>query len=75
MKKYVKSFKKLMILITLITGTVILSAGGGGGGGKGGEGKGPTTDPPCGLMNCTLVLPLDLNVQNIAGRSGGYSWF
>lgn len=64
-----------MILITIITGTVILSAGGGGGGGKGGGGKGPTPDPPCGLMNCTLVLPLDLNVQNIAGRRGGYSWF
>ncbi len=79
MKKEVLIFsKKIAVFFSLITFTVLLSAGGGGGGG-GGKGPGGSNgktpeDPPCGTINCVLQLPLNITVSNISGRDPSV-WF
>lgn len=76
MKRQFKQVKYFIVLSAVFAGSFLLSAGGGGGGkGPNNCKTCPTPDPPCNTMNCNLILPLHLNVQNITGRNPAYANF
>ncbi len=81
-----KVIRNIAIVVSILTISLILSASGGNqngiGGGKGANGSGGKNawvgNKPqyvmdsCGSMNCTIYLPLSLDVNSIPGRTCDY---
>lgn len=76
-----KRFKFIFAGLVTMFAVLLLTAGGGGGSGGGGKSGGSKINkiPPlpniCEVQDCTIILPLYLNVHNIPGRSSGYQNF